>query len=121
MIGHRPNRRIQNWQAFHPPDPSKLPLDQLKKVSSMPGISPQSEALETRERTAYYSDLTLKEEISPKVAEQLKFKANDPHPETLRGKAELMYYHYRLITGTDMLDKWERLVFSTSARTQVVY
>lgn len=55
----------------------------------------------------------LKRTISEKEAEKLKFKKHEPNPTSFLGKLELTYYRYCLISGLDMLDPWERFVFST--------
>lgn len=77
----------------------------------MPGISPTDSQ---PERRLYYTDVKVKEGITEAQAEKLRFRAADPAPTTLSGKAGLFYYRYRLITGIDLLTSWERTVFSTS-------
>lgn len=63
-------------------------------------------------RTLYYTDVSVKPNADMKKFEKVRFKKNEAYPQTLMGRLQLMHYHYRLLTGTDMLDPWERVVFS---------
>lgn len=59
-----------------------------------------------------YTEVSVRPSADPKKFEKLRFKKADLHPQTLMGRLELMYYRYRLLTGTDMLEPWERYIFS---------
>lgn len=75
----------------------------------MPGISPTESQPDGR---LYYTDVKVKAGLTEEQAEKLRFKPADPEPTTLSGKAGLLYYRYNLITGADILERWERGVFS---------
>ncbi len=67
----------------------------------------------TDSKDQFFSEnVSVKAEMRPEKVEKFKFKKADPEPKTVMGKLDLFYYRYRLITGLEMLEPWERHLFS---------
>lgn len=48
--------------------------------------------------------------------DNLTFKKNSPNPQSVLESINLTYYRFCLLTGSQMLDPWERTVFSIVTR-----